>query len=1114
MHTLRIARLLFAAAALLTFAISTAQAQVVSSGMRGTLLDTSGSPVAGATVTAVHTPTNTRFTAVTGANGRFSLRGMPVGGPYTVSASAEGYAFDSLGDVQTTLGQDVDVELIGKSEVVVLEKFVATASLSDLDANASGSSSVLSTRSIELQPSTQRSFADMMKTNPFISLRASGQATALGMNNRFNSIMLDGARLNDQFGLSTGGPGLLSLRNPFSLDAVEQFSMSLTPYDAAQSGFAGASINVVSKSGTNEFHGSLYAIYTSDEWQGKDVAGSTAGRRPTSFLERTQGMTLGGPIIRDRLFFFASYERFINPSGGPASAGFNPSNDFLSWVDGQIKALPGSPDLGSWGSAGTNVESDIKRLLKFDWNINADHRLTVRYSDTRGSRPSFGSFNPGTGFSSAVTVPGASNTGYTNGITSLSSSYYSLSVVEEVWAAQLFSNWTNDLRTQFSFSKNDSQSLRATPAIFPEIRILNVPGTSSTSAQTPVSTNDAFTFGTEVSSMGNGVIINGISYSGNAEYVWRDFTFKVGFDREETDFDNLFRNGSYGVFAYNYSPTLNLANDKPIGFVRNVAKEGFPGTDVSRLEQTGYFTQVRWEPSQRLNVTLGLRYDVLGSPIEPPYNPAFSSAFNSIYPGIRNNGTIDGTSRVAPRLSFNYSLDQDRKTQLRGGVGVFLGRNPWVWISNSYGNAGFGRFVVSAPSANAPTLSQYLQGSFTNGDAAFKFDPENPRGTTSTSPTSASSVTINMIDPGLQLPTNLRGNLAVDRKLPGLDATFSVEYIHNEVMHAMFYDNLNLKVLNGDAQNRPTATSYGADGRLRFAGSASSAPLVPGYGNVLRLRNVRAGSSDYVAFVLDRPFKNGWAYNLAYTRGRATEAQPQGSSTASSGWAFNTLFNQGVVEVTRSDFEIRDRVQGTFSKEFKYFGRLRTIVSLYYEGRSGQPFSYVYSGDLNRDGNNANDVVAVPSDPNDGRFDFSGMNPTVRDAYFRFIKESGLGAYAGGYAPRNVFTTPWQNRLDLHVSQEVRVWGPVSMEVFADFINFGSWVSKDLFNYIETINASGTNSNQIRVLGNASYGADGRIIPTATLDPAGNISLPSTSQIQPNNGDSRWRVQAGVRLRF
>jgi len=251
---------------------------VVSSGITGTLLDNAGKAVPGVTVTAVHVPTNTTYTSVTSPNGRFHFSGLRPGGPYTVSATSETYTIPSVTDVNTALGEETDVVLRAKSEVLQLEKLSVAGSQSDLDANATGAGSVVDNRRITNQPTSNRSFADMMKTNPFISIRAFPQVTALGMNNRYNSITLDGARLNDQFGLSSSG--LFSLKNPFSLDAVENLSLDIAPYDVTQSGFAGASVNVVSKSGTNEFHGSAYYIYTPTSGRGRTSPARTPASAP------------------------------------------------------------------------------------------------------------------------------------------------------------------------------------------------------------------------------------------------------------------------------------------------------------------------------------------------------------------------------------------------------------------------------------------------------------------------------------------------------------------------------------------------------------------------------------------------------------------------------------------------------------------------------------------------------------------------------------------------------------------------------------------------------------------------------------------------------------------
>ena len=1109
---------------LLLASVLTMHAQgVTTAAMSGFVTEADGKPLANANVTVVHVPTNTTYKAITGTPGRFSFVGLPVGGPYTVSATAEGLAIKSITGLQTSLGESTDVVLVGepsKDEVVVLDKFNVQASATDLDANTTGASSVLSRRRILAQPTASNSFADLIKTNPFVSVRAYPQVQALGMNNRYNSITLDGAKINDSFGLNSSG--LFSLNNPFALEAIEQFSISLTPYDVRQSGFAGASINAVSKSGTNQFHGSIYDLFTDQNWQGKDVSGPTVGQR-SLLKERVYGFTLGGPILKDRLFFFVNFEKDLRDSS-PIRAGLYPDQTaFLDPLYARIAQLPGAPNLGSFGGVGASRLADTKRLAKIDWNITSGQRLSVRYSDTIGAQPSFGSFNASS-FSQPLvpnapppaTVPPTPSPlpsgSFSNGTTSLSSNFYTLDVKEKVWATQLFSNWTPDFKTELSFSNTKQDSVRETPIKFPEIRILNVPGISSSNVVVtpPVATTDSSTdairFGTETSSQGNELHVKTQTMGGSGDYTWRDFTVTAGADHEASNYYNLFRQGSYGIFSYKDLAAFQA--DTPSGFERAVVKTGLPTADISKFEQTGIFGQLKWQPNPRLNVILGLRLDYMDSPIAPTENALFKNDF-----GITNTGTIDGTHNAAPRFSFNYALDKERLTQVRGGIGVFLGRNPWVWISNSFGNTGVGRYnqVVVRNAAtgvnNVPTLSQYLQGTYSNPavanstDRSFKFDASNPVGTTDVSGTASS---INLIKPGLKMPTIQRGNLAIDRKLPFMDATATVEYIETTQLDALFVDNMNLK-----------ATTVGADGRQRFAGASSGVnALDSSFANVIRTRDVHAGASQYVSFSLDRPFRNGWAYNVADTRGHATEAQTLNSSTANSQWQFNSVFNQNAVEVARSDYEVRNRIQASLSKEIRIFKKYVTTVSLYYEGRTGQPYSFVYAGDLNNDGFKGNDLVAVPTSPSDPRFDFSGMSAVQQTAYFDYLNSSGLAHFAGGHAPRNNFNTSWQNRLDLSFKQDIPTVKDIKLQFFADFINFGTWLSRRYFNYIEEINTSTSNGGQTRAFGDASYTAAGLIKPTVTLDANNNIVFPSTSTIQPNNGDSRWKIQAGVKLIF
>ena len=1028
-------------------------------------------------MTLQHVPTNTTVSSTAGANGRFLFRGLRPGGPYTLTATANGYTFDALEGIQTSLGEDVEVRVVAQGDVEVLERLVVQADANELDSTSTGASSVLTAQRIEFQPTSSRSFADMIKTNPFVTIRSGESLVALGQNNRFNSISVDGARINDQFGLNASG--LQSFNNPFPLDALEQFSVSLAPYDVRRSGFTGASVNAVTKSGTNTFHGSAYYYYTDQDMAGKDIIGSSAGRRPIS-EEETFGFTFGGPIIPDRLFFFAAYEKFER-SAAATNPGFTPDSAAMASINARLEQIKSTVskvsdvDFGSHGGPAANVTDDEKRLIKLDWNISRDHRMTVRYSDTVGTQPSFGAYNS-TSFSGGAPLSGAPTIGRA---TALSSNFYDVERTEEVWAGQIFSNWTPDFRTELAYS-NTSFIQKSNPrSIFPEVRIYGLPGIDNTGQAI---TNGVLALGTENSRHGNDLDVQTEIYSGLAEYTWRNWTFSGGVDIEMSDYYNLFRQSSYGVIGYR--SLADFVSDTPFALFRSVVQEGLPIADISEFKQTGIFGQAKLDVTSRLSLTAGLRVDMIDSGIAPTENPAFRSAF-----GITNSGTPDGTSNVAPRVSFNYAVDEERMTQVRGGLGVFLGRAPWVFFSNSFGGTGVGRFTQSRTTTTDPAVPSLVD--FLNNE----FDPENPVGTVSTP---GSTAAISLVKPGIKLPTVMRGNLAVDRRLPALDATFTAEFVYTENLSALFIDNMNLK-----------PTSIGADGRQIFAGSASNGgagAIVPTFGNVLRMRNVDVGSSKYFSVSVDRPFKNGWAYNAAYTHGKSTEAQALGSSTAGSQWQFNAVFNQNQVEEARSDFEIRHRLQALIAKQFKYWRDLSTTFTLYYEGRTGSPYSWVYTSDINSDGFQRNDLLAVPTDTSDARFDFSQMSQTQIDTYFAALQATGLSAYAGGYAPRNAFFQPWQNRLDIRIEQEIPIAGPAQLELFVDFINFGSWLSEDLFNYIETLPVPG-NTGLVREFGSAVYGPDGRIRPT-------NLNATSGSNIAINNAVSRWRIQLGARLSF
>jgi hypothetical protein len=1105
-------KLLIAAVTALAVTLSPlATAQIVSSGMTGVVRGSDGKALAGASVTAVHTPTNSTYTATTNESGRFSFRSLPVGGPYTVSANQDGYTAGSRDGITTQLGSDVDVGLTLKSEILELEKFVTTGTANDLNANATGSGMFMSNDQLEAKPTAQRSLADLISASPLVTLRATigdreeSQISAVGQNNRYNSIMIDGAKINDQFGLNM--TGLASFFNPLSIDTIEQLSVQISPYDVRQAGFTGATINAVTKSGTNKFKGSAYYIFGGDELEGVQMTGEDVidrivlGNKVVPKSERTtKGFTLGGPIWKDRLFFFLNYEKFTlsAPPNNPGLTAINDA-DMTAFISRLAQYNTASGQTIPWGEslAGatiSNMVSDEKKLAKVDWRINDDHRLSVRYSTTDGELPQYGKYQGG------VFIPPANGAAdlrpTVDGSTALSTHTYSQVRKEEVWATQLFSTWTPDLTTELKYSQVSQDQDTPLQVVAPEITVFSMRGTDRNGVAT---NNAAYVAGTEFSRQGNQIYVDSQNMSGTADYVWRNMVFTAGFEREESRFYNIFRNGSYGTIAFR---NLNdFINDRPYYLDRVVydpAKR--PDlADISDFATNGLFAQAKWDVNPRLTVYGGIRYEFAETEQPPPLNTAFLAAT-----GFNNTGTVDGVKTVSPRVAFNYAVNDERTIQVRGGIGHFLGRAPWVIFSNSYNNPGVGTFNTLT---RAPANGTLAQGTFTT--FLSNFDVENPYGTGTDV---GATRQVDWIDDGIKLPSVWRGNLAIDHKLEGLGATVTAELVYTKNDETLFIVHENLLPLNAPS----------ADGRARFSGAPTGTAAnsrFTGYNSLFHVTNASVGSSTYMSLAIDRPMRDGWAYNASYTHGKATDAQSFGQTTASGQWQRNVVFNQSTVEEHTSDFEVEHRIQIALARQFEFLKGWRSTASLYYEGRSGAPYSWVYSSDLNGDSQNANDAVAVPSGASDPRFNFSRMSSAQVDAYLAFMNTSGLAKYAGSYAPKNTFKTPWVNRLDLKLSQRIPIYKPAELELFLDFINFGSFINEDLFGgYVVNANQAHFGSQMFRTnrLGPAVYDTDGRILPQqSTLTGNGaNVVAFNPDQFVFEEGQSRWRIQIGARLRF
>ena len=1058
---------------------------IVTSGLTGFVRDSGGKIVAGAAVTATHTPTGTTYNSTSTDTGRYYFRGMIAGGPYTLAVTATGFKPLERTDLTTQLGQDVTVDLtLEASTVVVMEKFTVSGEAGDLNSNATGAGSLLDAARLSTKPTTQRSLADLVSASSFVTLtslssandREEAHIVALGQNNRYNSVLIDGSPINDQFGLN--GTGLASFFNPLSIDIIDQLAIDVSPYDTRQSGFTGASVNAVTKSGTNTFHGSLYYDISKDkifglQGQGPDVAvGPTQGIVPILKRE-TKGLTFGGPILKNKLFFFVNYEKFTRTA--PAlTQGLFPDAADVALVNARLTAIAAAAgkgtNYGTIGQSVVNQAAETKKLAKLDWNIVSGQRLSLRYSSTNGQVPQFGDFGTTNFGPGIVTNSGGATTSY-------SSNFYSQLRKERNITAALTSQWTQNFKTELRYGDVKQDQYTPTIATLPSVRIFGINGTNQSGQRVA---NGVLELGTEQFRMGNQINVHTKTYSAVGDYFMGNLTFSGGFQSEKNDDYNLFRAGSYGIF--DFANIAAFQADTANGFSRAYYVQGTPQADISNSTVTGIFGQARWEALPRLTLLAGIREDFVGSSTRPPLNQVFQSRY-----GYANNGTIDGVSVMSPRVSANWGIDERRTTQLRGGVGHFLGRAPWVFFSNSYSAPGVGRYSDIQTSGS---LVPYIQNTF---------DPANPIGVSPSIPASG-RFEVDLTDNKIKLPSVWRGNLAIDHKLPFWNSTVTLEVIQSYNDKALFITNDNL-----------LPTTVGADGRQRFAGNVNTLANAryPEFLNVYHVRNVSTGESRYATLNWDRAMKDHWAANFSYTRGRSTEAQSFGQTTASGMWQRVSVFNQNTVEEAHSDYEVPNRFQASYTREFVFLKDWKSSVTLYYEGHTGNPFSYVYSTDLNGDSQSNNDLVAVPTGPSDPRFDFSLMTGADQSAYFAFLQSAGLNRFAGGVAPRNAFYQPFVNRLDLHFAQTIPIYKPAELELFFDFINFGSFVNKQLFNYFEKSPLSSNDVFWRNAAGGASYGPDGRIRPTFSSTAVN----PNTTFIN-DNVQSRWRVQFGAKLKF
>ena len=1089
----------------LALAAAPAFAQNTSSAVGGRITDASGQPVTGAEVTILHTESGTSSTATTGADGRYISRGLRVGGPYTITVSKDGKVEKREG-VYLALAETNNVDaILGAATNIGTVEVVGASVESVFSPNKMGAGTNVSREQIENLPSATRNIQDYIRLDPRISQvsKADGAISVGGQNTRYNSIKIDGVGASDPFGLEPNN--LPTERQPVSTAALEAIKIAVADYDVTIAGGVGGVINAVTKSGTNDWKGSLYYSLRDGDWVRQELPtiGSSGGKFEGWKEEETYGFTLGGPIVQDKLFLFANYESYTKKEPGVGLG----STPYASGqiTDADIARVQAAATAKGFDAGEFNVSNNDTTIeeyaVKLDWNISDAHRAALRYSKTEQNVVFFRNLND-------------------RGI-SLSSHYQDLPKTFESTVLEVFSDWNESVSTELKLSTRDYAAERQNFSYLPHIRIS---GYSAAGRQIFI--------GTEQNSHINAIDTDQFSAFGALNWYAGDHVMKFGFEHEANDVFNFFGRNLNGYYEFR-----NIADFESGRIDRWAHRIAVPGGNVADdvpaeygQRNTALFLQDTWSVSSNLTLTYGLRWD------KPSYDeqPLRNTFVGGIY-GF-DNTVVPDTALLQPRFGFNYTFNSDRPTQLRGGIGLFQGASPNVWLAGIYQNTGLNYLEYDLTRGSNATVNAALDA------MVFSADPNNqpvPVGINlaacyPTPPSGSAGALcarqgVDFVEPGFALPSAWKANLAFEHELPWYGIVLSAELLRTKVKDAIFIERLDLFNAAGHGSdftsaldNRDLYWSGGTSASSGIALATGSQEYRPsGVGNVLKLRNTDKGESTQFTVGLNKPMVHDWSWSLAYTYTKATEVSPLSNSINFSTWS-NTLITNVNEEVAKnSRYAIKDRITGTVNWQHVFFGDYKTSVGLFYEGRSGRPFSYIYSSDMNGDGVNFNDLFYVPAGPGD--VEFTGGD-AMEAAFFAWLDQNPeLKRYAGQVAPANAFRTGFVHNFDVRISQELPgfVEGH-NFEVSLDILNIGNLINKD-WGLIQDYGFFST----AQVLRYAGVCQAVGTSPTAVCDSANdigkyvyNFTTPPVPQIQENGEDkgnqgvSRWSAVLTLRYEF
>jgi len=1032
--------------------------QVTTSNIKGSVVDDQNQPLPGANVVAIHTPTGTKYGGTTNLDGRYSLLNMRIGGPYMVTVSYVGFKNQEFKDVFLTLGKtfSLNIKLVADSQQ--LEEVVLQApsnSGSVFGSDRTGAETSVGRRELTNLPTISRSAADFTRLEPSSSGNSFG-----GRNDQFNNFSLDGAIFNNPFGLDAPTPGGQTDAQPISLDAIDQIQVSTAPYDVTQSGFTGASVNAVTKSGTNEFHGTVYGFYRDQSLTGSKINGEDVAK---SDLEQKQyGLSIGGPIVKNKLFFFANFEKDERTDLG--SNGWVPN-------DGSVNAVNESRvsrnDMNAVSDALANLgyntgrfegftygSESTKGIFKLDWNINDNNRLALIYNflDASKEKPAhptaLGSRGP-----SFQTLQ-FENSGYQIN--------NKLNSIQLELNSTLADNATNKLQVGYTHF-DDFRNPRSTPA--PIITIQDGAGSNYIIA------------GHEPFSINNRLDQKVFQLTNNLNIVKGDHTYTIGFSFEKFEFVNSFNLVNYesfnfGIFPYFgiFSPYPDmqtfLDNAQPGGVVDqyltatqnafdtfNANGQGNDGGWKSaelNVGQLSFYVQDEWNASENFKLTYGVRFDkplyfntseLIQKYIDTDNGATRDNSVQYFNPNTGEEVKLNSTTLpnndwlISPRLGFNWDLHNDNKTQIRGGTGLFTGRFPFVWLGNQVSGADDGFFQ--------------------------------------------------MIDPEYQWPQVWRTNIGADHRLEnGLVLTADVSYTKD--INAAHVQNWGLRDPSG------TLDSPG-DNRPIYLGADRG-------NNAYVFTNSDKGRIWNATLKAQKTFENGLFTSLAYNYLNSKDVNSIEAEITGDAFDFNpNLGNANNDVLAYSKYGDTHRFIGVASKKWSYANdKVSTTLSTFFEYAQGGRFNYTYAGNINGDSSfQNNDLLYIPTSGEVTQMQFSGAGQEA--AFEAYIQQDDyLSENRGQYMERYGALAPWRGKWDFKLIQELKVSKDNAIQFTVDILNVGNLISSD-WGVVEQPN----NTSPLSVV------VDSNNVPTYTFNPDLKETFGYDASLL-----SRWQMQLGLRYIF